>query len=333
MRGRYVILDPVTAERKRPHLSLRWKLLAAFTAAFTVVFVFIALWVVHYAGAMALTRVKAQLIEATEGTARDLPVKAVEELTDLPPGTDITGNRYYRRVQNDLKAVQTTLPMLRPYVIARGEGETLDYLVDPSGGFRDPVLDTTPQTTVDYMLRAFDGTVYQGRNDDKFGQWVTAYSPVVNNTGQAVAVVGMDFPLDYVRTIRSDARKQVFPVLISGYLGLIGMVLLVSTLLVRPIERMTTASKRIADGDYELDLTRITRSRYPDELSDLADSFQFMASKVAARERELTQEVRRLQVQIDTTRREESVKEITETEFFTDLQAKAAQMRARMREG
>jgi HAMP domain len=327
-----VILDPVTAERKRPHLSLRWKLLAAFTAAFTVVFVFIALWVVHYAGATALTRVKAQLIEATEGTARDLPVNAVEELVGLPAGTDITGNRYYRRIQHDLRAVQTTLPRLRPYLVARADGETLDYLADPGGGFRAPVLDSTPQSTIDYMLRAFDGTIYQGRNDDDFGQWVSAYSPVIDRDGQAVAIVGMDFPLDYVRSIRTDARKQVFPILIAGYVGLIGMVLLVSTLLVRPIERMTTASKRIADGDYELDLTRITRGRYPDELSDLADSFQFMAAKVAARERELTQEVHRLQVQIDTTRREESVKEITETEFFTDLQAKAAQMRARMRE-
>lgn len=324
----------MTAERNRPpYLSLRWKLLGAFTAAFTIVFAFIALWVVHYAGTAALTRVKAQLIEATEGTARDLPVNAVAQLTGLPAGANVTGNEYYRRVLRDLKAVRTTLPALRPYVVARAPGDTLDYLVSTDGQFRDPVLNSTPQSTVDYMMRAFDGTVYQGRNDDKYGQWVTAYAPVVDRQGQALAVVGMDFPLEYVRNVRTDARKQVFPILISGYVGLIAMVLLVSTLLVRPIERMTTASKRIADGDYDLDLTRITRSRYPDELSDLADSFQFMASKVAARERELAQEVRRLQVQIDTTRREESVREITETEFFTDLQAKAAQMRARMREG
>ncbi len=324
----------MTAEHKRlPRISLRWKLLIAFTAAFTIVFAFIAIWVVYYAGTAALTRVKGQLIEATEGTARDLPVRAVEQLNELPAGTDVTGNVYYRRVLHDLKAVQTTLPELRPYVVARGANDTLDYLVAPDGPFRDPVLASTPASTVDYMLRAFDGTVYQGRNDDKFGQWVTAYAPVNNRAGEAVAIVGMDFPLEYVRNVRTQARQQVLPVLLIGYLGLIGMVLLVSTLLVRPIERMTSASRRIADGDYDLDLTRLTRGRYPDELSDLADSFQVMTSKVAARERELAQQVQRLQVQIDSTRREESVREITETEFFTDLQAKAAQMRARMREG
>lgn len=316
-----------------PYLSLRWKLLGAFTAAFTIVFAFIALWVVHYAGTAALTRVKAQLMEATEGTARDVPVKALEQLIPLPAGTDVSGNVYYHRVLRYLEGARTTLPELRPYLVAKGESGTLDYLVAPGGQFREPVLDSTPQSTVDYMLRAFDDTVYQGRNDDKYGQWVTAYAPVFDKQGQALAVVGMDFPLAYVRNVRADARKQVFPVLIASYVGLIGMVLLVSTLLVRPIQRMTGASKRIAEGDYDLDLTRTTHSRYPDELSELADSFQVMAAKVAARERELTQEVKRLQVQIDGTRREESVREITETEFFTDLQAKAAQMRRRMREG
>lgn len=323
----------MTAERKRPYLSLRWKLLAAFTAAFTIVFVFIALWVVHYAGSAALTRVKAELIEATEGTSRDLPVNALEALTQLPAGTDVTANKDYRRVLRDLKAVQSTLPALRPYVVARTQGDTLDYLVAPDGLFREPVLDSTPESTVIYMLRAFDGTVYQGRNDDKYGQWVTAYAPVKDKSGRTVAIVGMDFPLDYVRSVRTEARQQVFPILAIGYVCLIAMVLLVSTVLVRPIERMTTASRRIADGDYNLDLTRLTRGRYPDELSDLADSFQVMTRKVAAREQELAREVQRLQVQIDTTRREESVRAITETEFFTDLQAKAAQMRARMREG
>lgn len=324
----------MTDEGKRlPRVSLRWKLLGAFTAAFTLVFVFIALWVVHYAGNAALSRVKAQLIEATEGAARDLPRNAVAQLTQLPAGSDVSQERDYQRVQHDLKAVRTTLPQLRPYLVARGEDGELDYLVAPRGVFRDPVLNSTPQSTVDVMLKAFEETVYQGRNDDQYGHWVSAYSPVVDAQGQALAIVGMDFPLEYVRNVRTEARQKVFPVLATGYVALIALVFVVSTLLVRPIERMTSASKRIADGDYDLDLTKLTRGRYPDELSDLADSFQVMTAKVAARERELTREVKRLQVQIDAGRREESVREITETDFFSDLQAKAAQMRSRMREG
>jgi hypothetical protein len=93
---------------------------------------------------------------------------------------------------------------------------------------------------------------------------------------------------------------------------------------------LTSASARIADGEYDLDLSDLNRSRFPDEMSELAESFKVMAAKVQQREQALSTQVRRLQVQIDAAQREESVREITETEFFADLAAKAEQMRARM---
>jgi hypothetical protein len=65
-------------------------------------------------------------------------------------------------------------------------------------------------------------------------------------------------------------------------------------------------------------------------MSDLADSFKVMATKVAERERALTREVQRLRVEIDNTKREETVREITETDFFADLAAKAEDLRGRM---
>jgi hypothetical protein len=47
----------------------------------------------------------------------------------------------------------------------------------------------------------------------------------------------------------------------------------------------------------------------------------------------LKQEVTRLKVEIDEVRRTEAVKQITESEEFNDLAAKAAEMRKRMTEG
>jgi hypothetical protein len=65
-------------------------------------------------------------------------------------------------------------------------------------------------------------------------------------------------------------------------------------------------------------------------MSELADSFKVMSGKVAAREQALSSEVQRLQIAIDAREREESVREITETDFFADLAAKADEMRSRM---
>jgi len=44
----------------------------------------------------------------------------------------------------------------------------------------------------------------------------------------------------------------------------------------------------------------------------------------------LTKEVQRLRVEINATEREETVREIVETDFFADLAAKADDLRARM---
>ena len=112
---------------------------------------------------------------------------------------------------------------------------------------------------------------------------------------------------------------------------LLVLVLLLATALARPLKRLTVATERIAEGDYDVDLSGVSRSRFPDEMATLAASFQVMADQVAQRERSLAQEVTRLKVEIDHARREEAVREITETDFFADLSAKAAQMRRRRR--
>ncbi len=208
------------------------------------------------------------------------------------------------------------------------DGE-LVYLFGTST-FREPVANTVPPETLDYMRRGLQGTTFQPENTDAFGTWISAFSPVVDKQGETVAIVGMDYPLDYVESVEREARAQVLPVLGISYGLLILLVLVVATLVVRPLRRLTTATRRIADGEYDLDLTGITRSRFPDEMTELADSFRVMADKVAARERALNKEVQRLQVEIDSAKREQTVREITETDFFADLAAKADDLRSRI---
>ena len=66
-----------------------------------------------------------------------------------------------------------------------------------------------------------------------------------------------------------------------------------------------------------------------DALGNLARIFQHMACEVAARERALKEQVRELRIEIDEAKAERQVAEITETDYFRDLQRKAAALRAR----
>ncbi len=94
---------------------MQWKLLTAFVAAFTVVFAFIAFWVVNYASDVALKRLTGQLLEATEGAARDLPAKAVAEVAALDPDQDPTEDSSYQRIKDDIDSVRATIPSVEPY--------------------------------------------------------------------------------------------------------------------------------------------------------------------------------------------------------------------------
>ena len=54
-----------------------------------------------------------------------------------------------------------------------------------------------------------------------------------------------------------------------------------------------------------------------------------MAREVHAREQRLKQEVQQLRIEIDEARTARQVAEITETDYFQDLQRKADQLRIR----
>jgi two-component system, cell cycle response regulator len=69
-----------------------------------------------------------------------------------------------------------------------------------------------------------------------------------------------------------------------------------------------------------------------DALGRLARVFRRMAREVAARERALEHEVRKLRIEIDEQRAATRVAEITDTDYFRDLQRKADELRSQASE-
>jgi DNA-binding response OmpR family regulator len=98
----------------------------------------------------------------------------------------------------------------------------------------------------------------------------------------------------------------------------------------KAVADLTKAAAAVEKGAFEPEVLARVAGR-DDALGVLARVFDKMACEVQARERQLRQEVQRLQVEIDQTRKEAQVKEITEDGFFRDLQQKAAGLRRRFR--
>ena len=62
-------------------------------------------------------------------------------------------------------------------------------------------------------------------------------------------------------------------------------------------------------------------------IGQLARVFQRMAAEIRSREQRLTQQVRQLRIEIDEARAARQVAEITQTQYFQELQARAAELR------
>lgn len=97
-------------------------------------------------------------------------------------------------------------------------------------------------------------------------------------------------------------------------------------LYIQQVHLITSAAREIEMGEYRADsLDEITQR--DDELGQLARVFQNMAREVYAREQRLRQQVQELRIELDESRQQEQVEEITGSEYFQSLRNQAGDLR------
>jgi CRP-like cAMP-binding protein len=102
------------------------------------------------------------------------------------------------------------------------------------------------------------------------------------------------------------------------------------------IEETIVWSQHIASGNYDFVQQRVSETQSTIVSTDLSyqaranaflSSFFKMVEGVRKREEDLKQQVQQLIIEIDEVKRQRAVKELTESEFFENLQASARRMR------
>jgi nitrate/nitrite-specific signal transduction histidine kinase len=94
----------------------------------------------------------------------------------------------------------------------------------------------------------------------------------------------------------------------------------------RPLRRLIAAAEGLEQDRYTSEILNGELDRR-DDLGRLATVFDRMAHQVQGRETRLRDQVRVLQIQIDEAKRASQVAEITETEYFRALRARARELR------
>jgi CheY-like chemotaxis protein len=96
------------------------------------------------------------------------------------------------------------------------------------------------------------------------------------------------------------------------------------------VNHVINCAVAVEAGSFECDSLNSVAAR-DDALGLLARVFQNMVRQVYAREQSLRQQLQDLRVEIDEVKKERQVAEITETEYFRDLCAKAQKLRQQSR--
>lgn len=164
---------------------------------------------------------------------------------------------------------------------------------------------------------------------DEWGDWLTGYAPIRDSAGTVVAAVGVDMCAREVVATRAQIGRQMAAGFLTALLVLILVVPWVTYRITRPVVVLASAAGQVAQGDYGQSLTGLVGGRLRDEISLLSETFELMVSKVRTREQSLKQQVSDLMIIIDESKSQREVHEITDTDFFRDLQQRADTLRAR----
>jgi len=150
--------------------------------------------------------------------------------------------------------------------------------------------------------------------------------------GQVIAVQVIYVPADEV----FNAALRNFSLVMGVFVVMFALVIVLSNFLlkryvIQPVYVLSGLADKIsADENYanELESTALRSiTKRPDELGSLAQVFRKMAVDVFERTSTLKSQVNQLIIKVDEMRRKQQVSEVTESEFFTDLQKRAKELR------
>lgn len=96
----------------------------------------------------------------------------------------------------------------------------------------------------------------------------------------------------------------------------------------RNVRLVTGAAAAVETGAFDEDMLDAV-ARRSDALGQLARVFQRMGREVQAREQRLKTQVQQLRIEIDEARKTKQVEEVTETDYFQNLQQRANELRRR----
>lgn len=132
-------------------------------------------------------------------------------------------------------------------------------------------------STFPEMTKAFDAPIADRKiNKDKWGWWLSAYAPVFDSHGKAVAIVGLDVSADTIRQQQGELKRLIL-IICAVFLAL-GLIAanVYAYRLTRPLRTLVFAAREIGKGNYGHRVTVVPRN----EIGFLGGTMNSMAENI-----------------------------------------------------
>ncbi|HEY3298825.1 MAG TPA: HAMP domain-containing protein, partial [Armatimonadota bacterium] len=184
----------------------------------------------------------------------------------------------YKQIKSILKKVRNANPETRYIYTMRktSSPNALQFVVDAEDNPKDisHVGDRYDASKVPWMMAAFSGPSVDAKpNTDKWGTWLSGYAPILDDSGRAVGIVGVDMSIAQASQEDARLRRAAIICVIAIILIASMLSLLFTKPMLRPIAAFIEAARRIRQDDLDV---RVDVHRH-DEINDVANAFNRMA--------------------------------------------------------
>lgn len=321
--------------QKPVFFSLRLKLVAGCTVLFSVIIPTAFYWNYQVASEQTIQELREEVKKALIGASQGIDTKEMlalyQEAKPNPRGFPADS-----RFNHQLAWLDTVHQINRniwPYTYVLGKQNEIVYLVDLWAKY-DPskaakFLETENNEWAAKSIKQGQLVERNKPYKDRWGEWITAYAPIKNAEGKIVGGMGIDIDYASVIQMKQEIAHRLFTAFIISYSAFLVLVYITFGFITRPITALTSAAKEIGEGNYQTKLPAHPQwfSLFSDEINTLTNAFDIMVGQVSQREENLKKELIKLKVEIDSVQRDEEVAVIVESDFFQDLQKKAAKQR------
>ncbi|MBE7512666.1 MAG: HAMP domain-containing protein [Anaerolineales bacterium] len=206
---------------------------------------------------------------------------------------------------------------------------------NPSVALRRPLF---PIPSATGITRGLDNlNVVLATNTIRFGDASLAEgeNPDTGNGKPAIPSGVQIFNVIAERNSANALDLLIQTAIITGILLIVALLIattqgiLAARRITQPIQDLAQVAQELTEKSESFDPKRLHEAaERTDEIGQFARVFQTMGQQVVIRETTLKKQVMALKIEIDEQKKQASIKEIVDTEYFKDLESKAASIRA-----